>query len=531
MLCGAQDTACASGLCQQGPVLLQLTSPALVGATIAAGSCAPGGSSGAGCELECVDGYMNMATAVSGLCQSCTVDMVAAGTDCVPGTMVYHGQNIDCTGAVCPAVEEGDLSPFSGETVKTGTCGSSTIVGSTGPTEICELECAAGWKASSDPMIGTCQAVAGTSSAAWAGQSIGCTECETGKYQAASGGLVCADCPVGQYQEAVGQISCISCGVGQYQHEVGQSSCIGCEVGNFNSDTGVDSCTPCAAGQYQSVASQGQCLECSPGAVTQDSGSQHTVEAAVMCVPCGAGQFSAQSSSPCAQCDAGQYQNTQSQTSCIGCVPGQYAAGTGLTACSECSIGQSQSSDGETGCVDCSTGRYQSGTGEADCLECSPGSVTQINSQTTDEGGTTCVPCGAGQFSAQSSSPCAQCDAGQYQDSVGVTDCTLCPDGQTSVADGTECQLSLCAAVSISEPRKIIMCEADGSQAGDGAGVSECHLGCEDGYAVDPATHTAGACLPDASSATASYQGQHVDCLPGGYGLLSCADVSVCLEN
>ena len=96
--------------------------------------------------------------------------------------------------------------------------------------------------------------------------TVQCTNCAAGTFQAASGAKSCDKCPAGQYQYSSGQSSCQYCPPGQYQNEAGKTACGACNAGQSQPLAGQAACVACAAGQYQPTPGyQTSCSNCATG--------------------------------------------------------------------------------------------------------------------------------------------------------------------------------------------------------------------------------------------------------------------------
>ena len=84
-------------------------------------------------------------------------------------------------------------------------------------------------------------------------------------------------------------------------------------------------------------------------------------------------------------------------------------------------------------CADCAAGLFQDQTGQSSCKTCEAGQVPASDAQSCDN-------CPAGTYSDDGTS-CKQCAAGQYQDQATQSSCKTCPEGFPIVnSENSGCQ-------------------------------------------------------------------------------------------
>ncbi|XP_033113942.1 uncharacterized protein LOC117114394 [Anneissia japonica] len=112
------------------------------------------------------------------------------------------------------------------------------------------------------------------------------------------------------------------------------------------------------------------------------------------------------------ECDPGYaYRNDF----CLQCTPGTYEVNR---TCSNCAIGTYQDRYGQTTCKSCPVGH----------------TTLQKQRKSKDE----CIPqCSPGYYSHDGYQPCSACPQGYYAEDYGNTECTLCPEGASSVPPAT----------------------------------------------------------------------------------------------
>ena len=84
-------------------------------------------------------------------------------------------------------------------------------------------------------------------------------------------------------------------------------------------------------------------------------------------------------------------------------------------------------------CTTCIERFYSSEPGASTCFACQPG--THVNEEYTE-----CLVCSPGQFSGVASPACTECELGKLAEDEGNSECTKCPDYQTSSAGSFTCE-------------------------------------------------------------------------------------------
>jgi hypothetical protein len=167
-----------------------------------------------------------------------------------------------------------------------------------------------------------------------------------------------------------------------------EDDCIHCGAGRYNALEGRDAesdCLPCPAGEYQPGLGELDCRSCAVGSQTADGGAAFADSAAVACVACLAGKYSA---------------HARGAEACQDCGPGSMTADTaapadavfvevGAAACALCWATASSPSQGaqlldaapgargyadldadpETACEPCVLGTFVETDGQTRCLD------------------------------------------------------------------------------------------------------------------------------------------------------------------
>jgi len=329
--------ACAPGSYQPGEAALgcdpcpdDMSSP---GASVAATDCTsvPGFYMLAGAAVPCARGFFQPEPGQAE-CLACghndpgtsyysTVDASADPGDCTQCLINSHipsglsgSQQSDCvctpgfTGDTCLACPAGTAKAASGPLPCPG-CPEDTF-SSSGST-VCSPCHANSASSANSASAGACVCVEGFGAAPVNGVPL-CVQCVGGQFknpsgscesfpvgQFASDGMltVCVDCTPGTYADAPGAVSCESCPANSHS-PAGSYSIDACEcLPGYESST---ECTACLYGHYKPATADDACLPCPAGKSTPTTGTL----AALDCVACAAGTFSAANSSGimCARC-------------------------------------------------------------------------------------------------------------------------------------------------------------------------------------------------------------------------------------
>ena len=262
--------------------------------------------------------------------------------------------------------------------------------------------------------------------------------CNTGTFRE---GYVCTDCPAGKFQDATGQTTCSDCETCPAGHFRGV-------CGSYNGGT----CVACPTGKFKTSAHAW-----TTGCANCDLGQYAQTEGAASCANCGAGQYSRMGHTVCFHCPQGKYAGMAMGSACADCTAGQHAPTTGLSVCDNCPAGTYQHQDGAHECIDCAAGQHNSDEGELACSNCTAGHFASAEGQSTCTGCATgtyqpaagspacidCPTCGSGTYrvgcAAASIGQCDQCPAGKYKTSTHAWDtgCTDCALGHYADSDGT----------------------------------------------------------------------------------------------
>ena len=133
---------------------------------------------------------------------------------------------------------------------------------------------------------------------------------------------------------------------------------------------------------------------------------------------CEAGHYLDMTTSMCAKCAGGTYQDETGATGCKLCPAGTYSlstAATGADSCLAC-FAATFAPAGSSMCIPCIPGSYALVMSE-NCTLCEPGTYATLAQPCTVcpagtfslEGASTCSPCGSNAFSAGGSSACQVC--------------------------------------------------------------------------------------------------------------------------
>lgn len=317
-----------------------------------------------------------------------------------------------------------------------------------------------------------------------------CGNCETGRYQGATGRSKCELCAAGFAQGATGQTACETClagyavgasqasvcamcGVGYYAPAAQAVTCTGCETGKFQDAAASSACKLCPGGLFRNTgiaahaADGSQCFPCAPGFFTAAAGAHSVctecpigkvqpVSGATGCVACNWGKYmDAMQNTVCKQCPEGRYEDsgggtavTQCKACIVGhscpskqmtapspCALGTYQAAALQLACGECPTGRVAPTTGLSTCAACAVGKLQGATGRSQCDDCAAGTYAGVTALSV------CADCGLGKFTATSGlSVCSACVAGRFADAEGLASCKLCMQGKHQDDTG----MSLC---------------------------------------------------------------------------------------
>merc|ERR1712072_792975 len=212
-----------------------------------------------------------------------------------------------------------------------------------------------------------------------------------------------------------------------------------------------------------------ECTPCPPGSTTLAPGSTECVLST-----CPAGQFV--DGNGCSGCPAGTFQPFFATTA---------------TECPQCPVGEASES-GASECAPCSPLQTTSGPGSTECIDitCPFGEELVISG-----GSASCVPiiCNAGQF--VDGNGCSDCPAGTFQPDIGSTatkcqqclvgeisgeragTCLACPPGETTSGPGsTECVPVICAAGFLVDGDDCLKCIPGTFQPDNESTATECSI-------------------------------------------------------
>jgi len=308
-------------------------------------------------------------------------------------------------------------------------------------------------------------------------QTTSCKECPVGFFSGNSQASECDNCDSGKFSSNSGSITCNDCALGQYQEEDSQSSCKTCPEGFAQAST--TSCAICFPGTYQNTESI--CEDCPAGFQQPIAGSLECNE----CTPGTFAGFASDGQRSCNNCPQGYFQGHSGQTSCTLCTGLTYSPirASECFACgllSPCCTGWAPNNEGI--CEECSPGFFADLTNPGDspytdgtsCQECPEGSVSvQIE---TINGYDSCETCPAGAFAALDT--CVQCPTGFYGANGFCLDCI---EGKHTPSIGSQycpdCPAGRFTAVN--NTQDCTACPA-GESTNNVAGSTEC-TGCASG--------------------------------------------------
>ena len=184
--------------------------------------------------------------------------------------------------------------------------------------------------------------------------SKGCTACQAGSYQPAAGSYQtsCFVCGAGYFTTTAASTACTSCSSGKYLSDAGTyavlhdsaEDCSECESGKYNAATGASSCTRCAAGTAFSGTGATDCSECEAGTYVASTGAAECYDCDAgkssdagesFCTKCTTGRWSAAAAQNCSICDEGYFLNalvpTTGEAYCEACITGADCSEIGST--------------------------------------------------------------------------------------------------------------------------------------------------------------------------------------------------------
>jgi hypothetical protein len=180
-----------------------------------------------------------------------------------------------------------------------------------------------------------------------------CTDCNKGKSAASAGyTYACDECNVGRYSSVNGTISCTECSAGTVMPLNGSTVCEVCTAGRYQSITGQQICDICIAPTYSSADSVAivSCSISPTGFYVNESGMSSPL-------PCPAGSYSniIDGATTCTQCSVGRYLASEQGISCLDADAGYYVAQNGFTLQVICPAGSYSPVAASSTCFNCST--------------------------------------------------------------------------------------------------------------------------------------------------------------------------------
>ena len=263
-----------------------------------------------------------------------------------------------------------------------------------------------------------------------------CFACGSGRYKPSIGASACSLCNVSTFSEAANATSvatCLAC-QGNSTSVVGSPSKMfcQCDVG-FEHEGEV--CQQCAPGTYNTQLGRMACSNCTVGlySVIYQAAANET------CLPCPAGQWSAEGSSVCEVC------------------PANSAAPAAMGRVVDCACNVGYTGPGGGPCVQCEVGKYKNTTGAWACTTCPAYSSSALasvkvtncscNAGFTGPNGLPCTGCSPGTYKAVSGAwACDSCAENTYSDGVGYTACRACVSTSVSATGSTSVWNCTCNA-------------------------------------------------------------------------------------
>ena len=273
-----------------------------------------------------------------------------------------------------------------------------------------------------------------------------CTTCAQGETTPDAGYFVCRvpTCPLGQ-EHVIGTSGCRKCSAGSFRSDVSHQSCTLCPIGKHASNEGSTGCENCPLRTYSDAPGLVNCKTCAPGtsfdAQSQSQspsqsgggGGAGTGGRSTPCVNCPAGTFrdtniaTTAADNECKACAAGTSSQAGAST-CDPCTAGKFARTPGLASCMECPAGTFQSDPGSLFCKFCDAGKASATPGAASCAACPAGKGTKEGASTM------CHTCGPGRFAKGETENlakgCMDCESGKFQELTGSTSCLACDFGR-----------------------------------------------------------------------------------------------------
>ncbi|MCQ2914969.1 MAG: hypothetical protein MJ247_07235, partial [Alphaproteobacteria bacterium] len=235
----------------------------------------------------------------------------------------------------------------------------------------------------------------------------------------------CKPCPDGYTTEGTGAISSSQCNIRASNND---NNKVLCSKGSYL-DTTTNSCLLCPEGTYQpnDNSTVSSCTECSKGSFADTIGQ-------ASCKPCTELKMFNAYCESCPTygsvcllylCNAGYYQKMADRGCYDSCPKGTFSPGGHVFSCTQCSKGTYQDKEAQGSCKPCPDGYTTEGTGAQSENECNI--LTPKSSQ----------GCALGQYLDSESSTCKSCSKGYYQDQANQTDCKKCPEGTTTMSEGS----------------------------------------------------------------------------------------------
>jgi len=256
---------------------------------------------------------------------------------------------------------------------------------------------------------------------AYTTHKFGCDECAFGKYKTAPGDGVCALCAAGKFSAVTNLVSnvcaCNSGTTGPNRFGAYPS----CSVGTYKTNSGSAACTACGAGKFSAVTSS-----------------------VLNVCDCNAGSTGPTVLALCTSCGVGIYKTDLGSASCTLCATGKFSAVTGSVSNVCAGNAGTTGPDGIATCASCVEGTYKTNPGSAVCSGCGAGKFSavtgSISNVYTCNAGTT----GPAVVGATGDAACSICLKDQYSTAVGAVsntcqDCPVRSISGTGSAKKTDC--------------------------------------------------------------------------------------------
>lgn len=283
---------------------------------------------------------------------------------------------------------------------------------------------------------------------------IGASECSTDLAGSCMPGTYlhegsCVTTPAGSFTHLPDSPQPVLCAPGFYQPSVGQTGCLPTRPGYFTHSAGSTTELICPAGTYQPYAESVSCLQapanhyianpgatnfeaCPDGSFSHPGASECTADALPEICP--AGSFWNNTELTCELSPKGRFVASAGATFATACTPGYYADALGSLSCKPSQPGHYVATSEASQMTLCEPGTYQDSSAQTECIASPAGHETPLHGMSTP------LPCRLGFFQNETgATSCTLAPENTYVDSLGATEATACPSGQTSLPGAHEC--------------------------------------------------------------------------------------------